>query len=275
MTNKRSSAIASISNLLAPGLGFLYLGKPVYAFLLPLVLSFLLPAAVSWSNLIFHPIGASVFIIGAASGILFGALSAGVMARRSRCIELKFYQRWYVYAGFVITFLFLNTFISDNRASIFGVSSYRVSDESMSGTLKVGDLIFAKALDSDSERPLRGDVVVHSWPGFAQPNYISRVIGLPGDTVESIDGQLLINGRLFKEKYVLEKNKGTARSRNFSFKVPAESYLVLGDNRDNSADSRVRGFIARGDISERVRIIWISFSPTSGLDKERFGKLVN
>lgn len=92
--------------------------------------------------------------------------------------------------------------------------------------------------------PRRGDVVVFRFPRDPDRDFIKRVIGLPGDTVQLIDGAVLVNGVKLKETYV----NGGAHSDFGPQVVPDKQYFVLGDNRPNSSDSRSWGFVPEANI---------------------------
>ena len=92
--------------------------------------------------------------------------------------------------------------------------------------------------------PSRGDVVVFRFPGDTRRDFIKRVIGVPGDTVEIRAGAVYVNGSVLRETYVLGGTPTDYERRT----VPPENYFVLGDNRMNSSDSRTWGFVPEGNI---------------------------
>jgi signal peptidase I len=93
--------------------------------------------------------------------------------------------------------------------------------------------------------PRRGDVIVFRYPADPTRDFIKRVVGLPGDTVEVVHGQLTVNGQSIKEDYIAP---GTADMTTEKKIVPAGQYFVLGDNRNNSSDSRAWGFVPAENI---------------------------
>ncbi|KAA0959066.1 signal peptidase I [Planococcus kocurii] len=109
------------------------------------------------------------------------------------------------------------------------------------------------------------DMIVFTAPNGV--NFIKRVIGVPGDVISMVDDQLYLNGKAQVEPY-LENNLKTAKQRGMirltedfkEFTVPAESYFVLGDNRLNSTDSRILGFISEKSIVGEVKIRIAPFS---------------
>jgi signal peptidase I len=100
-------------------------------------------------------------------------------------------------------------------------------------------------------RPERGDVVVFEYPRDPSREFIKRIIGVPGDTVEIDDGLVRVNGVALEEPYVNGGHYDFARQV-----VPAGSYFVLGDNRDASSDSHVWGFVPEENIIGRALITY-------------------
>ena len=158
---------------------------------------------------------------------------------------------------------------------------------SMKPTILEGDRIWGNKMAYDIRVPFthialvkladpeRGDIVVFD-SSAADKRLVKRVVGLPGDTVGMRDNTLSINGEPLAYETVSETDKlehlpGTDHlvrtrkngSRLASFhpvKVPQDHYLVLGDNRDNSSDSRVIGFVPRNEIVGRSRHVVLSFN---------------
>jgi signal peptidase I len=92
----------------------------------------------------------------------------------------------------------------------------------------------------------RGDVVVFRYPGDPSKNYIKRIVGVPGDQIEILRGEVLVNGQRLAEPYV-PKEFRDERSMG-EIVVPAGSYFVLGDHRNLSSDSRDFGVVERAAI---------------------------
>ncbi len=100
--------------------------------------------------------------------------------------------------------------------------------------------------------PKRGDVIILNGPDGASGDFIKRVIGIPGDTLEIIHGVTYINGIAIDEPYVV-------RSFSYSYEkitIPENEYFVLGDNRDVSNDSHRWGLLPRQDIVGKVLVIY-------------------
>ena len=112
----------------------------------------------------------------------------------------------------------------------------QVPTGSMENTVMTKDRIFAFRLAYLFEDPQRGDIVVFPFPDDEKVNYLKRIIGLPGDTVEIKDGKVYINNskKPLKEDYLKETPTGSFGP----YKVPEDSYFMMGDNRNISEDSR-------------------------------------
>lgn len=124
-----------------------------------------------------------------------------------------------------------------------------VASGSMIPTLEVNDRLMIDKLSYRWSNPERGDIVMFSpTEKLKQQNlkdtFIKRLIGLPGEKVEIKAGRVYINDQLLPEKYIVEKLPQSWGP----VTVPVNSYLVMGDNRDNSYDSRYWGFVPRENI---------------------------
>lgn len=127
----------------------------------------------------------------------------------------------------VLVAIFVNNFILSNT---------RVPTGSMENTIMCGNRLFGNRLAYRFEKPKRGDVIIFKFPDdeTGKTNYIKRVIGLPGETVNIVDGTVYVDGKQIKEDYLKEEPQGSFGP----FEVPENSYFVMGDNRNNSNDAR-------------------------------------
>lgn len=132
---------------------------------------------------------------------------------------------------------------------VFIVQPVKVEGTSMLPRLHDGERIFVNKLIYYDEyrwapRIERGDIVVFWFPDDPSKSYIKRVVGLPGDTVEIREGNVLINGSMLEEKYLDPKENLSTRSQTPVYVKP-NYYFVMGDNRDNSSDSRSWGLVPK------------------------------
>ena len=174
----------------------------------------------------------------------------------------------------VILALFIRTFV---------VQAFKIPTGSMEENLLIGDhllvnkFVFA-ATNSGGERALlpvtdikRRDVIVFKYPEEPDRDFIKRVIGLPGETVELKDKKVYINGKPLDEPYVHflrppaaesefhEVTSFDVRERYGPVTVPPNQYFVMGDNRDNSQDSRYWGFLPRDYVKGKALVIYWSY----------------
>lgn len=133
----------------------------------------------------------------------------------------------------IVLALFLNNFIIVNAT---------IPSGSMENTIEPGDRVLGFRFSYWFSDPQRGDIIVFKYPVDEalgkNTNYIKRIIGLPGETVEIRDGKIYIDGSEtpLEEDYL--KEEWTVKNDGFTFEVPEGCYLMLGDNRNNSKDSR-------------------------------------
>lgn len=147
-----------------------------------------------------------------------------------------------ILAAVAISFI-LNNFVIVNA---------QVPTGSMENTVMTKDRVFAFRLSYLFENPQRGDIVVFPLPDDESQNYLKRIIGLPGDTVEIKDGKVYINNseEPLQEDYLKEKPTGDYGP----YEVPEDSYFMLGDNRNISLDSRYweHTFVKKNKIMGKV-----------------------
>ncbi len=114
-----------------------------------------------------------------------------------------------------------------------------VPSGSMERTIHKGSRMIGFRLSYVFSKPERGDIIIFKYPEDESQNFVKRVIGIPGDTVEVKMGIVYINGRALKEKYVYYEGDVISAKGDFPLtKVPQQCYFVMGDNRNNSLDSR-------------------------------------
>lgn len=113
--------------------------------------------------------------------------------------------------------------------------------------------------------PKRFDVVICRYPGRGDTNFVKRVVGLPGDTVELRDGYLYVNGEMYEEPYINDEYRTGSRNSFGPYTVPEGTFFVMGDHRNNSNDSRSVGPLERSMIVGHVRQVVYPFSQWRGV----------
>jgi signal peptidase I len=179
----------------------------------------------------------------------------------------------------ILLALFIRTFV---------VQAFKIPSGSMKPTLQIGDHIlvnkflygvklpFIRSTLIPISQPERGDVIVFVYPVDESKDFIKRVIGLPGETIEITDDNVYINGNLYADKhgfYAGGKRKDAnpgGRSHFGPVTVPDKHYFVMGDNREHSYDSRFWGCVSSPSIKGKAFIIYWSWPHW-----KRFLRLVN
>ena len=191
----------------------------------------------------------------------------------------------------------------------FLIEPFQIPSASMVPTLQIGDFILVnkyayglrlpvtRTKIVDIDEPVRGDVMVF-FPPNDKRYFIKRVVGLPGDHIQILDNQLFVNGQAMGQsdanvtytagygyKIVNEDLAGTPHlvrkrrvasslGKSFSYIVPEGHYFMMGDNRDNSSDSRVWGAVPEDNIVGRAFAIWMHWDELLSIPSfERVGKI--
>jgi signal peptidase I len=194
---------------------------------------------------------------------------------------------------------------------VFVVQAFKIPSGSMIPTLLIGDHIlvsklaygfqlpkdcefqvsfppvtcFSSTLVLNFDPPQRGDIIVFRYPEDESKDFIKRVIGLPGDTIHIQNKKVTVNGQpLMDEAFTQRIDQGiidgriNPRDNLGPLTVPPDSYFVMGDNRDQSLDSRFWGFVRMDKIKGRAFLVYWSWngqgSWTNLIRWERIGKLI-
>jgi signal peptidase I len=176
----------------------------------------------------------------------------------------------------VILALFIRTWV---------VQAFKIPTGSMEENLLIGDhllvnkFVFAPTASGVERTVLpvdditRGDIIVFKYPEEPERDFIKRVIGLPGETLEVRAKKVYINGQPLDEPYVhflqpashyQEYTSADLRERYGPVTVPDGHYFMMGDNRDNSQDSRYWGFMPKGHIKGKALMIYWSYDYDTG-----------
>jgi len=186
----------------------------------------------------------------------------------------------------VVLALFIRTFI---------VQAFKIPSGSMQPTLLIGDHIlvnkflygigipFTDIKLLDIKKPKQGDVIVFIYPQDESKDYIKRVIGVPGDTINIINKKIFLNGKPYQDDFGVHDDPITVPRGQFSSNrdnfgpvtVPPNSLFVMGDNRDHSSDSRFWGFVEINKVRGKAFIIYWSWeSMFKNFRLSRLGRLI-
>lgn len=185
----------------------------------------------------------------------------------------------------ILVAVFIRTFI---------MQAYKIPSRSMVPALLVGDHLlvnkflygvkipyFRQTIIPITD-PQRGDIVVFIYPNDRSKDFIKRVIGISGDTIEIKNKKILLNGKEYTDAYGIYSDstiypRSLQPRDNFGpVTVPPQSLFVMGDNRDESADSRYWGFVDLKDVEGKALIIYWSWnSEDNNLRWQRLGNLLN
>ena len=141
----------------------------------------------------------------------------------------------------VVLFLLLNA----------ATSRVRVYNVSMQPTLFEGNLLVVNKIAYKLGEPKHGDIIVFHYQGTVTEDYIKRVIGLPGDTINVSNGVVKVNGQAITEPYIAELPGYTGQ-----WKVPEGELFVLGDNRNHSSDSHDWGFVQKEWVVGKAIVVY-------------------
>lgn len=289
-------------SLLLPGLGQLALGrvKKAISYWLLIQLFALILLLVSLSNVLTNQTVIILFLASVVSvslTIFISAVRGAVTTywREPHISRSPVFGRWYVLLGILIAQAFL-PFLPSNFVRE-KIPTFHIPSGQMVPTLFVGDRVSMIAGFYSDSLPQRADIVVFTLPDGSEQSFIGRIIGLGGDTVELNNGIVSLNGktisRTFVENIEFETFRGQQNADVFEecidgrcfevldmgpdhrydnmkrVKVPVGHVFIMGDNRDNSLDSRseIRGSIPEGQLFAKVQFI------TFGRTWDRVGKV--
>lgn len=307
MDTTRNPKVAGLLSLLSPGLGELYAGKPMACFAIVFVMQAALWVVLGlWA---LAPPGMLTVLAGPA--IMVGALiaiirHAAITARRADAsYRMQWYNRWYVYIAAAGVLGLAERGCARGANALLG-TPYRIPSPAMESTLLVGDRVFVASVPRSLRAPAEGAIVVFrsveaSMPGL---HLVKRVLGMPGDTLSMAHDTLYRNGRLLDEPYALhladtplaEGDSLLRQIRSWQLPyyagidtagyrptthdwgplvVPPNAFFALGDNRDNSYDSRIYGFVPFSNVEGRPRLIYFSLGSSVGLRWNRIGRRIS
>jgi len=260
---RRNPTLAIGANLLLAPLGHVYAGQAGRGFA---IWGATLTLAVigSWF-VVRHPGTPAVAFLGGTLGIGLGLLLVDVvvLTRKSgERFEPRPYNRPWAYAGLALLVCLVDATVQvEVRDQI--LQAYRMPSEGMGPTLLVGDYLLVDKTAQGKRGCHRGDIVVIPYPSDATKEFMKRVVGLPNETIEIREKKVYIDGRPLDEPYAVHLDdmmlnpKFSPRDVMEPVKLGPHALFLLGDNRDNSNDSRFWGpmpeYLVRG---RTIMIYW-------------------
>ncbi|MCI0511831.1 signal peptidase I [candidate division KSB1 bacterium] len=280
--------VAALLSYLVPGLGQVYAGQLTRG-----LLAYCLYAW--WGSLVFivtlqvmrrhfpgFSFGWILFMLLIALSLLIGIIYDAIrQARKSRThYELQIYNRSYIYILAILILLSSDYAIKFTMRDLI-LKPYRIPTASMGPTILPGDYLLSDKMFYCQSNPERGDIVIFQHPSQPKLEFIKRVIGLPGDTLQIVNQQVLINHQVLSEpyaQYVIPPARRTGLELSLPATpvvIPAEHFFVMGDNRDQSADSRQFSTIPRALIKGKPAVIYFSWGPKFPFVRfDRIGKKI-
>jgi signal peptidase I len=269
----RSPLSAAVLSLPLPGLGHLYVGRPRRAAAL-LGALFVLHATFILCWFGWLPrfwIVASVMLLGVCL-YAFAIIDAALAARLAGDYQRQHYNRWYVYVVILAAAPIVSAALTAAVATVTtGPGYYEVPSASMDPTLRVGDTLLVDTRYYRTHPPARGEVAAYINPRQPGVTFIKRIVALGGDKIAVSGGHVVIEGKPVAEPYVDVGDAASSQNNMPETAVPAGFVFVLGDNRENSADSRqadTHGPVPVGSLIGRATEL------VSSSELSRFGKWI-
>ncbi|UCG61637.1 MAG: signal peptidase I [Candidatus Zixiibacteriota bacterium] len=271
---KRRTWGAAVLAVLGAGLGHLYSGKLGWAVVWLVVYLFsaltFYPIMVNWDA---RPFNVIVPFAGLFLLYLIQVVHAGWSAsRQPQEYAMRPYNRWYYY---VLWFFIGIVLLWPIQSSWENYHTFNIPSQGMARCLYADDYLFADLSAYDTEAPQRGDVVIFVFPRDGVTQYIMRCVAVSGDTVEIVDKKLFINGIPASEpatvQFIDTTETGEPKISESSgdgqhgrdnlgpIVVPVRHFFMMGDNRDNSYDSRFWGTVPRHMIRGKAIRVYMSF----------------
>jgi signal peptidase I len=271
---KPRKPFAALLLSLFPGLGQIYNGQLTKG-LIFILIDLLFPVLFGLTGVLLNMSGLMVMLVVAIAFVIYRMEDGYIVAKRLKDYELKAINKWYIYLLVALALIGIRVFLDAPTST--RIQTFKIPTPSMIPTLQPGDRVVAQ-LNAYKETKIEyGDIVVFNSPKGGIWTF--RVIGLPLDSIEIIDGNVSVNGRQneikegkeylsddqtvieFEEELENKKKIKTLRFKNNSFPdarimarklIPENEYFLMGDSRDNALDSRFIGTIKKEDILGRV-----------------------
>ncbi len=267
---KRKPITAALLSSVTPGLGQVYNGQMIKGIIFFCATNLLI-VLLSFTRLQFSFFGLAAIILLALFFWMFIVLEALFAAIKIKEIRLKLYNRWSIYLLLAILTVGIDFVSTDFLIEeVLGIKGSQFQTNSMQPTLQKGEYIMINLKHYKSRKIQRSDVVLFTFPENQSEDFLFRVIGLEGEKIEIKKRQVFINNRPLQEDYkIFTKSRSDSKTEDSTFPgsliddygpviVPWGTCFILGDNRDNSYDSRYWGFVPLKNIKGKALYIYFS-----------------
>jgi signal peptidase I len=273
--------LAGILSFWIWGLGQFYCGKTKRGILL--ILAYI-PAMLIFMGLFLFPfpILNVVLPLTFLSSVYFYIVGDAIILAREYIpsSNAQTYNKWYLYILFIGFSFLLSEYLGTTIKNHF-IQFYKFPAGSMSPAILNGDYIMTQKWPYKKSEVHRGDVIVFPYPKDESRLFIKRVVSLPGEKLKIVKQRVFINDRALDEPYALHSQPVgdsplVPRDDLDSIIIPEGHVFVMGDNRENSEDSRYWGFLKISKIVGEVKMIyWSNINSWDQIRWDRIGKLVN
>ncbi len=150
---------------------------------------------------------------------------------------------------------------------------HKIKGASMEPNFPDGEYLLTDKLSYRFKKPARGEVIVFEAPTGNGDEFIKRIIALPGETITIKDSTIYINNEGLEEIYIsdsIKTSSGAFLNEGESFQVPEENYIVLGDNRSFSSDSRAWGYVPKENITGRAWFVYWPLKSVGAIEKVEY-----
>ena len=289
---RRKPLIAALLSIVMPGLGQVYNGQAKRGLIFYVLLGLIGLALIAILMFLpLAPLNVLLPLVLLVSAYIYVVIEAIITARRyGDTFEPKMYNRWYIYLLLFAGSVFVIRPVMEHTIRTCWVQTFRFPSGSMEDTLLAGDFLLANKFIygpkipftdirlSGIRKPRPGDVILFKYPKNPKKVFIKRVIAVEGQTVETRDKVVYVDG---KKVPIPPKGKHTDRrilprhmSRRDNFDpitVPEDKLFVMGDNRDNSHDSRYWGWVPSENIEGKAVLLYWSWDSASR--RVRWGRI--
>jgi len=276
--------LAGLLQIVTPGLGNLYTGRPLHGLILYVAVQgivLFLALALLWLP---WPVN---FLIPVAAAIVVTVfvIFDGVRCARASLPDfpLARYNRWYVYILVVAVLAIVvapEQVLVGSPTRAYVMQTFAADTTSMEPTVLIGDHVVVDKSAYAFSEPKRRDIAFYRATQRSQTISMKRIVGMPGETIEIRNREVFINGKKIDEPYVQflrPSTDGTFPGVSMAPTIiPPDAYFLLGDNRDNSADSRFIGPVQRRQFLGKAQTIYFSSDPETHKTRwNRIGKTPN